>query len=509
MFGLNGLGNPVLLCSCVHVFVCSYLMESPNPMPIYECMQIILMKTGIKLPLLFTSLFVSLVFIRIIRINSYIGIGVKKFDPMKFLSIIIIFSFNTDSLSKAAPGGKSDGKAPPSGGVGGASARIDTTLADKYFNKAVQLFNNAQYDSSVFYLQKASIIYQNAKVWNKYVECYNWLGYNFYTIGEYNKAMDHLNIAVKIGLLKLGKKHLYIAESYTRIGAVYWIRQQNYKALDYNKKALQIRSEFYDGAHPDIGMCYVNIGLIYNDQGDYYTALEYFNKALLIFLKQIVNQHHPLIAACYNNLGVVYFNIENYVKALECHQKSLDIRLKQSGPNHPDLAASYNNLGDVYRILRNYDKALEYFHKAILLIENKIGRQHPYIALFYHNIGKVYADKKNDDKAMNNYEQALKIYINAYGQYHPDVAETYYETGDLFFIKNDYNTALSYHQKAIMSLVKNFADNNIFVNPVIPKNFTSKTEREQFIKKINSMPVLLDVLESKAEAFYEKWKMSP
>jgi len=101
----------------------------------------------------------------------------------------------------------------------------------------------------------------------------------------------------------------------------------------------------------------------------------------------------------------------------------------------------------------------------------------------------------------------LNIYLNIVETFHPYTGETYYTIAQLYVKQCKLDTALVYYQKSLHSLVKDFSSTNIYVNPLIPKRFKNKEEREEFLKKINSLPLLLDVLEGKAEAFYEKWKM--
>ena len=45
-----------------------------------------------------------------------------------------------------------------------ASIKPDTTIANKYFTQAKELYKKAQFDSSKYYFEKASTIYEKAAI---------------------------------------------------------------------------------------------------------------------------------------------------------------------------------------------------------------------------------------------------------------------------------------------------------------------------------------------------------
>ena len=119
----------------------------------------------------------------------------------------------------------------------------DTTLAQKYFESAIDLAKKGQYDSSNYYFKKTSLIYEKAAnqnneatTWKKYVSCINLLGSNAEEQGKYEKAIEYLNQALEIGLNKLGENHIEISDAYNNLGSVF-IRKGDYDRAfeNYNK----------------------------------------------------------------------------------------------------------------------------------------------------------------------------------------------------------------------------------------------------------------------------------
>ncbi|MBP3408177.1 MAG: tetratricopeptide repeat protein, partial [Bacteroidaceae bacterium] len=212
----------------------------------------------------------------------------------------------------------------------------------------------------------------------------------------------------------LGEKHVSTAASYNNIGVAYYSLGDYDKALEYYNRAHDIRLDVLGENHPGVAASYSNIGVAYYSLGDYDKALEYYNKALGIQLN-VLGENHSGVATSYNNIGLAYYSLGDYDNALEYHNKAHDIRLDVLGENHPDVAASYNNIGMAYYNLGDYDKALEYLNKALGIQLNVLGENHSGVATSYNNIGLAYYSLGDYDKALEYYNKALGIQLNVLG----------------------------------------------------------------------------------------------
>ena len=440
----------------------------------------------------------------------------------------------------------------------------DTTAAKDYLQLADSLYKASQYDSSNYYFQKAGLLYKKAENWEKYVLCNYRIGWNYNLTAEYNNAIKILQNGLAVGLEKIGNDHIVIAKCYTVFGAVYRNKGNYGNALEYYQKSLSIILNIPDNDSRSavlIAVNYNNIGIVYWDKGYFDKALEFYQKSLSIRLNTL-GQRHPHVAASYGNIGTICFEKGDYYYALEYYQQALLIHLEYYGKIHPEIGSDYNNIGNIYLVTGEYENALKYYRQSLEINLEVFGSEHPYTATDYNNMGNAYADKSNYNRAMELYEQALRIRIKTFGKEHPLVASCYSNIGSEYTDKKDYaeaivfqnkalaiykntfggfhhlvgtvyisiaaiyvrkaqspecqgvndmryppcgmllDTALFYHQKALHSLVKGFADNSIYVNPVLKKIFIpGKTPK---IEGVQSMPVLLDALEGKAEAFYER-----
>ena len=158
----------------------------------------------------------------------------------------------------------------------------DTVLARQYFQKAKNLQDAAQYDSSTAYLKKAANIYKVAEVWDQYLACYNGIGGNYMEQGTYDAALSILQTNLQLGIKYLGEEHPGVATTYNNIGLVYRNKGSYEEALEYYRKSLAIRIKTLGKEHPDVAINYNNIGLVYRYKGDHNASLEYYQKSLTI-----------------------------------------------------------------------------------------------------------------------------------------------------------------------------------------------------------------------------------
>ncbi|MGH7496874.1 MAG: CHAT domain-containing protein [bacterium] len=389
----------------------------------------------------------------------------------------------------------------------------DTTFANSCFAKAEHFAKNAKYDSSALYYEKASTIYQTVAVkqgdlgmWEKFIRCYNGLGVVWRRKGNYSRALEYLDNALKVGLSRLGPQNLMVASCYHGLGVVYRFQGDNDKALEFFHKSLQIKLpklgeqhaavilgynsignayrargdydralayyrkslqaglQTLDREDPAISAYYNNIGVVYYDKGDYVRALEHFHKSLAIELKTL-GETHPSLASNYNNIGNVYHDQDEFDKALEYHYKALNLRLEALGDRHIDVAESYFNIARVYQAQGKYDKSLEYHQRALALERQSLGEDHFLVAESYAHIGNVYYDRGDDDQALAYYHKAVSLQLQTLGERHPDIALTYQQIGMVYDRQKNIQKALDYYQKAIMTLAPTFRSEDVHANP--------------------------------------------
>jgi tetratricopeptide (TPR) repeat protein len=140
--------------------------------------------------------------------------------------------------------------------------------------------------------------------------------------------------------------------AYNNIGMAYRSKGEYDRAIEYYQKALKIDLKKLGPEHPNVAALYNNIGLAYGSKGEYDRAIEYYQKALKIDLKKL-GPEHPGTARVYNNIGEAYDSKGEYDRAIEYFQKALKIGIKRLGKNHPHTKIFQQNLNSVKQTGRN------------------------------------------------------------------------------------------------------------------------------------------------------------
>ncbi|CAF4282494.1 unnamed protein product [Rotaria sp. Silwood2] len=122
------------------------------------------------------------------------------------------------------------------------------------------------------------------------------------------------------------------------------------KALEFYEKALKIAEIALPPNHRNRANSYNSIGTVYYNMGKYSKALECYdtvNKILEIALPC----NPPDLATSYACTGVVYDEMGNYTKALLYLEKTLTIRQKWLPPTHPSIQETIDIINDVKKKL--------------------------------------------------------------------------------------------------------------------------------------------------------------
>ena len=281
---------------------------------------------------------------------------------------------------------------------------IRTEIGDRkgeaadYRNLGHVFWSLGQYDKAQEHLEKALFIITEIGDRKGEASCYGNLGSVFKSLGQYDKAKEYLQKALVIST-EIGNRKGE-ASCYTVLGDVFWSIGKYDKAKEHLEKALVIITEIAD--RKGEATCYGNLGKVFESLGQYDKAIEYFQKALVI-TTEIDDREEG--ASCYANLGNVFESLGQYDKAIEHLEKALVVETKIG--NRRGEASCYANLGNVFESLRQYDKAKDYLQEA-LVIRTKIGDRKGE-ASCYGILGIVFESLEQYDKAREYLEKALFI----------------------------------------------------------------------------------------------------
>ena len=274
-----------------------------------------------------------------------------------------------------------------------------------------------------------------------YLEAY---GSIFNILGEYYKAIEYYELALKFDLKAYGQDNPKVAINRNNLGVVYLKLGQYDKAIEYLELAVQHGHD----AHNNLAVAYLSLGK-YNE------SIKHLGQAINSDLKT-----YNRLAVNSNTLASIYFKLGQYDKSIISSEHALQAGLKAYGQEHPNIATTYANLGTTYSSLGRYNKAIEYLKLALQANLKIYGEDHPSLTTTYNNLGTVYYSLGQYDKAIKLYNLAIKSDLNTYGKDHPDVATSHGNLGMIYKSLGQYDKAIEYLEFALQSDLKTYGQNN-------------------------------------------------
>jgi len=194
--------------------------------------------------------------------------------------------------------------------------------------------------------------------------------------GNYDKAIEYYEKALKSDLENFGEDHPNVATYRNNLGATWKAKGKYDKAIEYYEMALKSDLNNFGESHPKVATRWNNLGEVWRAKGEYDKAIEYYEMALKSDLNNF-GEEHPNIAAYRNNLGVAWYAKGEHDKAIEYLEKALKSDIKTFGEKHSNVATYRNNLGTALNAKGEYDKAIEHLEKALSVIQVRLGNDHP------------------------------------------------------------------------------------------------------------------------------------
>jgi len=273
----------------------------------------------------------------------------------------------------------------------------DTTTV-KLISELANTYQFIDPDTMILLAQEGLGIAQKIGFKNGEADCIKQFGIAYYVKGEYEKALDYDERALKIYESLHYQKG--IADVINNLANIYSNQSDHIKSLEYYMKSLKIREEI--GDIKGVSASLNNIGNTYTMLGNYSEALSYHLRALNI--REQLNDKR-IIANSFGNIGNVYHSMGKYAEALKYYMKGL--RLYQETGSKQGQGTILDNIGTAYYSLQDYPKALEYLNKS-LIIDEQMG-QKPEMFICISNIGEIYLKQHQYDKSWQFYQKGLKL----------------------------------------------------------------------------------------------------
>jgi CHAT domain-containing protein/tetratricopeptide (TPR) repeat protein len=256
--------------------------------------------------------------------------------------------------------------------------------------------------------------------------------------------------------------------TYSNLGATYNLLGKYDEALNSYTRAETIMLNNNDDW--GLGAIYINKAIIYNIKKSYPQAIQYYEKGIRIFLKEGKKDPESLDrnSKAYYNLAVTYFNTGQYKVALKYLNESLRIRRENK---LPEAGLVLLNIAKTYSELNRYDEADSYFRQSIADVIREHGADYFRLPEFYFGYSEFLRKTGKDADAMETLRKSLKICLKAYGLKNNITSLAFKNIGELYFKNGSYDSSLFYYQRSLISVVKDFNNENVYSNPSPDSSF--------------------------------------
>ncbi len=262
-------------------------------------------------------------------------------------------------------------------------------------------------------LRKAVPYSQKSFDWSNLTEIFNGIGIYYRLKGNYDSALFYHQKALDLALKYKDTKNL--ARCYTNKGVIYRTQGNYQKAIENYYLGLQMDEKAGDLKGMSIN--YNNIGNIYYNQGEYQKAKSYYEKSITLKEKAKDLKGLSLTLA---NLASCLYELKQTALAIEKAEKGLAIAEKNKFQNNIAVASAI--LAEMYiDEKKDFVKSLAYLERGMKAIEetksnDKISQFQGLFAHYYNAKGEFqqayeWADKGQAlSEKIGNTENAMQAH---------------------------------------------------------------------------------------------------
>lgn len=321
------------------------------------------------------------------------------------------------------------------------------------------------------------------------------IGWIHFLKGEYRQALDYHMKSLNQRKKFSGDDTLLLAENYSSIGGVHHALGDFDKATDNYNKALKIRVAKLPADHPSIALNYQAIGGVLHESGRYEDALEKYKRALEMRAKAL-GYNHSSVASVYKSIGGVYLDQGAYDQALKHYSRALEICMMTVSENHPLTGDCYHSLGMLRERQNRFDEAIKHYNKARHIMARFLPLEHPSITKVWISIANVKLRQAAYDESIKIYKVALENMQQVDSSEHPDIILVYNNFGVLCRLKTEYQEAEQYFKEALQMCEKSLSQEHPMKARVLHNMGDLYTDKKDFEKAVDYYKKAVDMRET-------------
>lgn len=213
----------------------------------------------------------------------------------------------------------------------------------------------------------------------------------------------------EVMLAAAGGDDNFRAALYNNKGTVYWTMAEYDKAIEYFRKTQAIMEKVQGYKHPIVAQMLNNIGFVFSTLGQYDKAITNFRKSLAV-LEEALGPDHPDVALTLTNLGRVLAKRGEHTSALKYLRQSLVIWEKSLGSGHPLVVWPLSCIGGVFVDQGKPKQALVPLERVVSICEKKTCNLDPHGRGLFRLAQALMATSGDKERAVKLAKQAREIF---------------------------------------------------------------------------------------------------
>jgi tetratricopeptide (TPR) repeat protein/putative ubiquitin-RnfH superfamily antitoxin RatB of RatAB toxin-antitoxin module len=293
-------------------------------------------------------------------------------------------------------------------------------------------------DEDLKIVDEAISLAKTLNIQSKLGDAYYYKASNLLELGKDTLALTNLNYALKIYKeLKIAKREAAINMGYAR---VFQSRGEYNRAIEYDQIAVKYFETIDDLKM--LGQLNLDIGICYRAISDYVNA----NKYYIISKNYYEKKGEPKsVAMTYSNLAQIEKDLKKHNSAIEFYRKALAVQYTIN--DSLGIARSYQGIGITYDAQTKSDSALLYYNKALAI--NKRNGYKVDNAENLANLGITYKDINRFTESYFALNEAIKLFdklnrTRSKYQVEVNIGELFCNAPDSFFTKRTIPIAQRY-----------------------------------------------------------------
>lgn len=233
------------------------------------------------------------------------------------------------------------------------------------------------------------------------IKCRNQLGYSYFNLNFFDKALIEYTKAVKLCYEENNKKDLAI--SLNGISGVYYKKKEYSKTIEYSEKCYELlkNTDQYDTLLNNRA----NLSLLYITIQDFAKAKKMLSEAKTLKEKYNLKGHE---IAIYNNLAWLHYYDKKYDLAIDTLEKIID---KLSGR---DYIAIKTTIALFIKDRDGNNQKAKKILLELLPVSKEIDEESTHF--IYKNLYEMYEEEKNYKKSLDFHKKYFEIYEKMYNK---------------------------------------------------------------------------------------------